>query len=91
MVITYIYTCKYDDSISVVVCDTPPSVDNADMDDTGTAYTNTVTYMCHKGYKHVPESGALTRTCQADGRWSGDAPICQSEPNVLFSQSFLSL
>ncbi|XP_021349750.1 uncharacterized protein LOC110448043 [Mizuhopecten yessoensis] len=34
-----------------------------------------VTYMCPSLYPHI--YGDLTRTCQADGTWSGIAPVCE--------------
>ena len=40
----------------------------------GTTFGQTATYSCNPGYTLV---GDITRTCQATGQWSGDAPICQ--------------
>jgi CUB/sushi domain-containing protein len=39
----------------------------------GTTYNETATYSCDSGYA-LP--GSATRTCQADGTWSGSAPTC---------------
>jgi hypothetical protein len=40
---------------------------------TGTSYGQTGSYSCDLGYS---VSGSATRTCQADGTWSGTAPTC---------------
>ena len=41
---------------------------------TGTDVGQTATYSCNTGYNLV---GDRTRTCQARGNWSGNAPTCQ--------------
>lgn len=38
-----------------------------------TAFNQVATYSCNSGHILV---GTRTRTCQADGRWSGGEPIC---------------
>ena len=38
-----------------------------------TTFGQTVTYSCDTGYNLVEDS---TRTCQADGMWSGNDPTC---------------
>ena len=40
----------------------------------GTTFGQTATYSCDTGYTLVGDS---TRTCQADGMWSGSEPTCQ--------------
>ena len=40
----------------------------------GTTFGQTATYSCNTGYNLVGDS---TRTCQAEGNWSGSAPTCQ--------------
>ena len=40
----------------------------------GTTFGQTATYSCNTGYNLVGDS---TRTCEADGMWSGSAPTCQ--------------
>ena len=40
----------------------------------GTTFGQTATYSCNTGYNLV---GGSTRTCQATGVWSGNAPTCQ--------------
>ena len=40
----------------------------------GTALGQTATYSCDTGYNLVGDS---TRTCQAEGNWTGSAATCQ--------------
>ena len=40
----------------------------------GTTSEQTATYSCNTGYNLV---GERTRTCQAEGNWSGNAPTCE--------------
>ena len=40
----------------------------------GTTNGQTATYSCNTGYSLVGDS---TRTCQAEGDWSGSPPTCQ--------------
>ena len=45
------------------------------------------TYMCDDGYVLT---GNSTRTCQADGTWSGDSPTCgESEWYISMSRCYL--
>ena len=47
---------------------------------TGTTFGSTATYSCQKGYELV---GSSTRRCEANGRWSGVAPVCKSKISVF--------
>ena len=40
----------------------------------GTSLGQVATYNCNTGYNLVGDS---TRTCQAEGNWSGSAPTCE--------------
>ena len=40
----------------------------------GTLFTNVTTYSCDDGYNVI---GSATRTCMADGSWSGTEPVCE--------------
>ena len=40
----------------------------------GTTFEQNATYICNMGYNL---EGDITRMCQANGNWSGDAPTCQ--------------
>ena len=42
----------------------------------GTTFGQAATYSCDPGYILVGDS---TRTCQATGRWSANAPTCQGK------------
>ena len=46
----------------------------------GTTFGQTATYSCNTGYTL---EGNSTRTCQANGMWSGNEPTCISESNLL--------
>ena len=37
-------------------------------------YGENITYNCNYGYSQI--SGDMERTCEADGEWSGEVPIC---------------
>ena len=41
---------------------------------------NTATYNCNNGYNLT---GDMTRTCQANGTWSGTAPTCESRSIIM--------
>jgi CUB/sushi domain-containing protein len=40
----------------------------------GTTFTSTASFVCRRGFRLV---GSETRTCQADGSWSGVQPVCK--------------
>ena len=48
----------------------------------GTTFGQTATYSCDAGYQLL-ENITRTRTCQADGMWSGNRATCISESNLL--------
>jgi CUB/sushi domain-containing protein len=73
-------TCQADGTWSgpaptCVLVDCGALSDPADgtVDATATTYGSTATYGCKPGFG---PSGSSTRTCQADGTWSGTAPTC---------------
>ena len=45
----------------------------------GTSFGDVARYSCDSGYTL---NGPAERTCQADGRWSGSVPTCESEFGV---------
>ena len=60
---------------TVVDCDSLTNLANGQVNHTaGTTFGETATYNCNTGYNLVGDS---TRTCQADGMWSGSEPTCQ--------------
>ncbi|XP_068694975.1 sushi, von Willebrand factor type A, EGF and pentraxin domain-containing protein 1-like isoform X1 [Montipora foliosa] len=40
-----------------------------------TTYPNSVSFSCHSGFDII---GTVVRTCQANGRWSGEQPNCRA-------------
>ena len=60
---------------TVVDCSTLTNPANGQVNHTaGTSLGEAATYSCNTGYNLV---GDNTRTCQADGMWSGSAPTCE--------------
>ena len=56
-------------------CGSLPDPANGQVNHTaGTTVGQTATYSCNIGYNLV---GDRTRTCQAEGSWSGSAPTCE--------------
>ena len=55
-------------------CGTLTNPTNGRVSYTATTYGQTATYSCNTGYNLV---GGSTRTCQATGAWSGNAPTCR--------------
>ena len=47
---------------------------NGVVDFSGTAFWDSATYSCNKGYELV---GASVRTCEENGEWSDSAPFCR--------------
>ena len=61
--------------LTVVNCGTLNAPANGQVSHTaGTTFGQTATYSCDLGYSLVGDSN---HTCQATGRWLGNAPICQ--------------
>jgi hypothetical protein len=58
---------------AIKTCGVLAAPTNGTVAATVTTYGATATYACSTGYG---ATGALTRTCQADGTWSGAAPTC---------------
>jgi hypothetical protein len=54
-------------------CPGLPSPPNGLVSAPALTYSSTATYSCSDGYQLT---SAATRTCQADGTWSGSAPTC---------------
>ena len=60
---------------TVPICDSLTSPGNGTVTHPGQPiYMSIATYSCNTGY--VVE-GQATRTCQANGTWSGSAPTCR--------------
>lgn len=56
-----------------VDCGAPPAPANGSVDAPVTTLGSAATYRCDASYDLV---GDMTRTCQADGSWSGTVPMC---------------
>ena len=76
-------------------CGTLPNPSNGSVSHTaGTTFGQTATYSCNTGYTLV---GNDTRTCQADGMWSGSEPTCQcmllfiSSTSAIKSLNYMSV
>ncbi len=74
------------DTVGDIICESlestpPPVVDCGPLDDPtngqvstfDTTFLSTAAYFCDSGFELI---GGNTRTCQADGAWSGTAPTC---------------
>ncbi len=59
---------------AAVDCGDLEDPDNGDVDFSSTIFKSVATYSCDTGFILV---GVTTRVCQADGKWSGDAPTCE--------------
>ena len=44
----------------------------------GTVFESQATYTCNDGF--IISSGNGTRTCEANGEWSGSEPTCGKQP-----------
>ena len=60
--------------VYVVDCGQPEIGSSARVSQSGTVFGSVATYTCLTGYE--PDSGNLTRICQLDGSWSGQALNC---------------
>ncbi|XP_019626211.1 PREDICTED: uncharacterized protein LOC109471363 [Branchiostoma belcheri] len=71
------YNGTWDDPVPTctpIQCPTLTAPANGALSPTGaSSYQNRVTFTCNSGYRLF---GAASVTCQADGTWSGDVPVC---------------
>ncbi|CAH0550197.1 unnamed protein product [Brassicogethes aeneus] len=61
-----------------LICPLPDEVPFAQLTSNGRAHGATALYTCHQGYFMV---GTATRSCQGDGKWTGDSPVCTANVN----------
>ena len=59
-----------------VTCPVPSAPANGQVSQSGNRFGDVVTFKCNVGYNL---NGSETRTCQADGFWSGKQPSCESK------------
>ncbi len=62
--------------LTAMVCDVLTDPLNGTVIGDNRTFTSVVRYECIDGYFLV---GDETRTCQADGEWSGDDPTCMGK------------
>ena len=68
---------------AVVECPPPASVDHGTVDllsasgFANATFNSVAQYRCADGYVLAPDWDAATRTCGADGRWTGTPPFCR--------------
>ena len=75
LLVLYLCILVYPPS-TVVDCNALTDPANGQVSTTGgTTFGQTATYSCNTGYNLVGDS---TRSCQANGDWSGSDPTCQS-------------
>ena len=58
----------------IVICPTPPAIDNGWIEVTSYEFNSTVSYSCSQGYVLV---GVQNRTCTSAGEWGGVQPVCE--------------
>jgi len=68
-------------SCTIVDCGALTAPANGTVNAPTTTFGATATYSCNGGFTL---SGPATRTCQADGTWSGSVPTCQGSVSVTF-------
>ncbi len=79
-----LYLCLYCVGISTVVdCGSLTNPDNGMVDTSMTTEGSTATYTCNTGYNISPGD---TRTCQANGTWSGSEPTCDRKFKYVITQ-----
>ena len=62
-------------SVSAVVdCGILKDPDDGQVEFSNTTFESTANYTCDLGYSL---NGNSTRTCEANGNWSGDPPLCE--------------
>ena len=61
---------------SVVVCGSLDSPENGLLAISNITFGSIANYSCSEGYAIM---GNEMRTCQENGSWSGEEPVCQSE------------
>ena len=60
----------------VINCTVLEDPDNGELHIGGVSFGSEVFYSCDKGFILT---GDTNRTCQADGNWTGSAPVCNGK------------
>ena len=61
---------------AVVDCGDLPDPANGQVSHPQTNFSSNATYSCNLGYILI---GNSVRTCQSNGTWSGNEPVCESK------------
>lgn len=72
----------------VVNCETLSTPTNGKKVGSSTVYGQSIAFSCLNGYSL---SGSTTRTCQADGMWSGTQPTCHGETAQEMTTIYIAL
>ena len=59
--------------LAAVSCHEPENLTNGDRIGMDFTFMKTIHYLCHPGYRL---NGSRTRTCSANGTWTGSSPTC---------------
>ena len=59
--------------LAALSCDEPENLTNEDRVGHDFTFMKTIHYLCHAGYRL---NGSRTRTCSANGTWTGSSPSC---------------
>ena len=62
--------------VGITDCGTLLDPPNGQVDLTGTGDGSEATYTCSEGYVLI---GTEVRTCQSNGNWSSEEPLCECE------------
>ena len=84
---SYLYLLVDFFTFVAVQCYAVGFVENAEYTVSCYHYSCSITYQCASGYVHM--HGQLTRTCTAEGYWSGIPPICQGKWVVCHKKPYL--
>ena len=61
----------------VLKCNDIPKLNNGNAHCTGTAFKDTCTFSCHRGYELI---GSSLKECQSNGQWTGsDVVRCEGK------------
>jgi len=64
----------FSESLPAISCSLLPSIDDGRVIVTSTVVGSTARYICNTGFEL---DGDASRTCQPNGEWSGQEPICK--------------
>ena len=62
---------------SVIDCGSLDDPDNGQVELSNTTFGSTANFTCSQGYSLSNRN--TTRTCETNGEWSGEPPVCECE------------